>query len=99
MTKKIFTLTAILLTFAAQVFAQAPAAEDVFLPKIEKGPVGMIVYSVLGLIVLAAAFKMIDIITPGNLAKQIAEEKNLALAVVIAGAMLGISIIIASAII
>lgn len=99
MVKKIFVLSAFLLFGISNLYAQTTAHDDGFLPKIEKGPVGMIVYSLLGLIVLAIAFKMIDFLTPGNLAKQIAEEKNLALAVVIAGTMLGISIIIASAII
>ncbi len=89
----------LLLFGIADLYAQTTAHDEGLFPKIEKGPVGMIVYSLLGLIVLAVAFKMIDWLTPGNLAKQIAEEKNLALAVVIAGAMLGISIIIASAII
>jgi hypothetical protein len=99
MSKKFFTLIAFILLATVQVFAQAPHAEEGLIPKIEKGPVGMLVYSVLGLIILAGAFKMIDILTPGNLAKQIAEDRNIALAIVIAGAMIGISMIIASAII
>ncbi len=97
MMKKFLTLLSFLLIVAPQLFAQG--AEEGWLPKIEKGPVGMVVYSLLGFVLLAAAFKFIDILTPGKLATQIAEDKNMALAIVIAGTMISVSIIIAASII
>lgn len=60
--------------------------------------VGSLVYSFLGILVLVIAFVIIEKITILNLWKEIAEKKNNALAIMAAGFMLAIAIIIASAI-
>ena len=57
-----------------------------------------LVYSLLGLVVLAVGFYVFDRITPGNLWKEIREEKNIAVAIVVGAMALAISQIIASAI-
>ncbi len=57
-----------------------------------------VVYSALGLIILGISFKLFDMITPGNLWKEIVEEKNLALAITTAAMTLAIAHIVASAI-
>lgn len=60
--------------------------------------VGSLVYSFLGIFVLVIAFVIIEKITILNLWKEISEKKNNALAIMAAGFMLAIAIIIASAI-
>jgi uncharacterized membrane protein YjfL (UPF0719 family) len=60
--------------------------------------VAAIVYSALGISVLAVAFMIFDRITPGNLWKEIVEEKNVALAITTAAMTLAIAQIIAAAI-
>jgi uncharacterized membrane protein YjfL (UPF0719 family) len=69
------------------------------IPALEKGIIGTIVYTVLGLIMCVIGFKVVDWLIPGHLARQIAEEKNLAAGIVAAALILGICIIIAAAIV
>jgi putative membrane protein len=57
-----------------------------------------VVYSVLGLGMMILAFTVIDEITPGNLAEELTAKQNIALSIVVAAMVLGVSIIIASAI-
>lgn len=57
-----------------------------------------IVYSMLGILILAVAFIVFDKLTPGNLWKEVVEKQNIALAVIAAAMMLAMSNIIASAI-
>lgn len=67
-------------------------------PSLEKGIVGTLVYATVGLIMSIIGFKVVDWITPGNLAKQIGEGKNMAIALVASALILGICIIIAASI-
>jgi putative membrane protein len=60
--------------------------------------INSIVFSVLGLLIFAVGFWVVDKITPYNLWKEINQEKNVALAIVIGSISIGICIIIASAI-
>jgi putative membrane protein len=57
-----------------------------------------LVYSVLGIVVFGVAFKIIDTLTPYHLWRQLVEEKNVALAIVVASMALSIALIVASAI-
>lgn len=57
-----------------------------------------IVYSLLGLLILAFSFILFDKVTPGDLWKEIILEKNLPLAITVAAFTLAIAQIIASAI-
>ena len=59
--------------------------------------VASLIYSVLGVIVFCITFIFVDKLTPYDLWKQLVEEKNLALAVVVGAVGLGICIIIAAA--
>ncbi|MEW6777412.1 MAG: DUF350 domain-containing protein [Bdellovibrionota bacterium] len=64
-----------------------------------KGILSSVVYSVIGLVVLAAGFLIFDKATPSwDLSKEIVDKQNMAVAVVVAAVCLGISLIIASAI-
>ena len=57
-----------------------------------------LIYTGLGLILMILAFIIIDLLTPGNLRKQLVEEKNVALAILVGAALIGVSIIIGAAI-
>ena len=57
-----------------------------------------LIFSLIGLALFVAAFLFFDRITPGNFWKEILEEHNVALAVVVGAVTLGISLIVASAI-
>jgi uncharacterized membrane protein YjfL (UPF0719 family) len=57
----------------------------------------VLVFSVLGIILALLGYKVIDWITPGNMSKQIAEG-NTAMAILAGFMILGICLIIATAI-
>jgi uncharacterized membrane protein YjfL (UPF0719 family) len=57
-----------------------------------------VIYSVIGVAVFWLSFIIIDKITPYDLWKEIVEERNVALAAVVAAMCLGIAIIVAAAI-
>lgn len=60
--------------------------------------VASLVYSVLGIFILVAAFWIIEKITPENLYKEILEKHNIALAIVCAAFIIAVAIIISSSI-
>jgi putative membrane protein len=57
-----------------------------------------LVFAVIGIVVFVVAFVAIDKMTPYHLWKEIVEEKNLALAVLVGAMSIGICIIIAAAV-
>jgi putative membrane protein len=57
-----------------------------------------IVYAVLGIAIFSIAFVIIDKMTPYHLWKEIVEDKNVALAVLIGAMSIGMCIIIAAAV-
>ena len=57
-----------------------------------------LVFALLGIVVFLAAFVIVDRLTPYALWKEIIDEHNIALAILIGAIALGISIIIAAAI-
>ena len=57
-----------------------------------------LVFAFIGIAVFVSAFVVIDKLTPYDLWKQIVEEKNLALAVLVGAMSIGICIIIAAAV-
>jgi uncharacterized membrane protein YjfL (UPF0719 family) len=57
-----------------------------------------LVYSVLGILIFAIAFVLIDKLTPYHLWKEIVENKNVALAILIGALSIGMCIIIAAAV-
>ena len=60
--------------------------------------IGSVVYSVIGIFLVAIAFVIIDKITPYDLWKELIENRNQPLATVVAAFVLAISIIVAAAI-
>ena len=60
--------------------------------------VNSLVYTILGVTIFWLAFIIIDKITPYDLWKELVEEKNVALAIVVGAMCLGIAIIVGAAI-
>lgn len=60
--------------------------------------VSALVYTVLGILVFVVAFIIMDKVTPYHLWKEIVQEHNMALAILVGAMSIGICIIIASAI-
>ncbi|PYP17110.1 MAG: DUF350 domain-containing protein [Gemmatimonadetes bacterium] len=55
-------------------------------------------FALLGIVIFILAFVVVDRVTPYSLWKEIVEEKNVALAVLLGAASIGICVIIASAV-
>lgn len=69
-----------------------------FVP-LENGIIASIIYSFIGIVMAVLATKIVDWVTPGNLFRQLADEKNIPLAIFTGMFVLGICIIIAAAIV
>ncbi|UCH16687.1 MAG: DUF350 domain-containing protein [Burkholderiales bacterium] len=59
---------------------------------------GSILYALVGVVVFWVSFVVVDKLTPYNLWKEIVEEKNVALALVVGALAIAIGIIVAAAI-
>ena len=59
---------------------------------------GSILYAVIGVAVLWLSFLVIDKITPYDLWKEIVEDKNIALAIVVGAMFIALGLIVAAAI-
>lgn len=60
--------------------------------------IGAFVFSTIGLVVFLLGFIVIDKATPGDMWKEIIEERNVALAIVVGAVAIGIATIISAAI-
>ena len=60
--------------------------------------VSALAFSALGLVLFAVAFLIIVKVTPFSLRKEIEEDQNTALAIIIASVIIGIALIVSSAI-
>jgi putative membrane protein len=60
--------------------------------------VNAVVYAALGIIIFAIAFVLVDKLTPYHLWKEIVDDKNVALAILIGALSIGMCIIIAAAV-
>lgn len=56
------------------------------------------IYSILGIVIFSLSFVILDRLTPYNLWKEICENRNTALAIMVGAMSIGICIIIASAV-
>ena len=70
-----------------------------FWERLLQGLVGTLVFGTAGILLMALGFKVFDWMTPRvDIQKQLAERQNLAVAVVIAAIILGVSYVIATAV-
>lgn len=60
--------------------------------------VAAVIFAMLGNVLLLLSFILVDKLTPGNLWHQIAEEKNVPMAITVAAVILAVGMIISSAI-
>ncbi|MBL9130967.1 MAG: DUF350 domain-containing protein [Verrucomicrobiaceae bacterium] len=60
--------------------------------------INSLIYALLGVVVFIVSFIIMDKLTPYDLWKQLVVEKNVALAIVVGAAALGICVIVAAAI-
>ncbi len=61
------------------------------------GLVSTVIYAVLGLIIFAVSFRLMEFMTPFSISKELIEDENIALGVLMAGMIIGLSLIIAFA--
>ncbi|WP_177761431.1 DUF350 domain-containing protein [Flavobacterium sp. I3-2] len=61
------------------------------------GLTNSVVYSLVGIVILLIAYLIVEKLTPENSWKEIVENKNIALAIVFAAFIIGISLIISAA--
>ena len=61
--------------------------------------IATIVYSILGLVVFGVAFKIFVKLSPFSVRKEIEEDQNTALAIILGSVLIGLAIIIAAAIV
>jgi uncharacterized membrane protein YjfL (UPF0719 family) len=59
----------------------------------------VIIYSLLGIVILALALVVVDRLTPGTLWKELIEEHNVALAILMGAVVIAFSIVISAAIV
>ena len=93
----------LLLTLSALLFTQSLMAADVspttasWHAQTLMSAIGnVLIFAAIGIAAAIIGFKLFDIFTPGNLQKEIIENKNIAAAILAAAAILGVSIIIAA---
>jgi uncharacterized membrane protein YjfL (UPF0719 family) len=84
--------------FTCSTLAYAGPVGSSFTERLWHGVADTLIYTFLGLIMMVIAFKVKDALLPGDLGKQLIEEKNVAMAIVTAAFIIGISLIIAAAI-
>ena len=65
---------------------------------LQKTLIAALAFSALGILLFALAFLIIVKVTPFSLRKEIEEDQNTALAIIIASVIIGISLIVSSAI-
>ena len=59
----------------------------------------VVIYSFLGIVLLALALVVVDRMTPGTLWKELIEEHNMALAILMGAVVIAFSIVISAAIV
>lgn len=57
-----------------------------------------LLYGVVGIVLLASGYLMVDLLTPGHLGRRLAQDRNRNAGVIAASAMLAVGIIVTSAI-
>lgn len=70
-----------------------------FWEKLWQGAVGTVVFGILGILLAALGFKVFDWLTPRlDIEKELAEKNNIAVAILCAGIIIGVCVIVAVAV-
>jgi putative membrane protein len=68
------------------------------LQDLDEAVISSVTFAAIGIVVFVAAFWLMTKIAPFSIHKEIEEDQNIALAVIMAGVLIGISLIIAAAV-
>ena len=68
------------------------------MPNLINNAASAFVFAVIGLLIFTVSFYLFDRVTPYHLWKEILEDQNVALAIVVGAVSIGISLIVAAAI-
>jgi len=94
--KKVF----VFLLLTASILAQEVVAPKGKAPSLDLEHIlAVLVYSVMGIIIMVLAFVIIDLIHPRDIWGEIADKQNTAMAIIFGCMMVGIAIIVASAVV
>ena len=96
MKNPLISLTALLFTQSLLAADIPPAAASWHAQTLTSAIGNVLIFAAIGIAAAIIGFKLFDIFTPGNLQKEIIENKNVAAAILAAAAILGVSIIIAA---
>ena len=89
-----------LMALSLLLLSAGPAlAADTSMSGLTSGIIATVLYSLIGIIMATIGFKVVDWLTPGDLADEVANKGNRALAILAGSMILGVCIIIASAVI
>lgn len=92
----VFALAALQLSGAVPDAALASPIER---HSLATGLLNTAVYGLVGVVLAIIGYKLFDLCTPGNLHKEILENRNVAAAVVAAAVILGVSLIVVASIV
>ncbi len=86
-----------LASVATAAAAESPGTLTWHPQTLAQAVLNMLIFALLGIAVAVVGFKIFDKCTPGDLAKEILENKNVAAAIVGGAMILGVCIIVAAA--
>lgn len=83
-----------------KTFAQPNSLTGFFIPRDQllDATLSTLVFSLIGIILFAVAFWVIEKATPFSVRKEIEEDQNMAIALVIAAVIIGIALIVSAAV-
>ena len=79
-------------------FAQAAAVETWHANSLAQALLHTAIFSLVGTLLAIVGYKLFDLCTPGDLHEEIVKNRNLAAAIIGAAIILGVSIVVAAAI-
>ena len=95
--KKLLALS--LCVVPATLFAAETSAPSWHAQSLGEAILHMLIFVLVGIVAAIVGYKIFDKCTPGDLNKEIVENKNIAAAIVAGAVILGVSLIIAAAMI
>ncbi len=93
------TLVSSLVLPAAALAAEADPVSHLHSNSVPQALGLMVLFAMIGIAVAITGYRLFDKFTPGDLHKEIVENKNVAAAIIAGSVILGVSIIVAAAII
>ena len=91
------TVPAALPLFPLALRAAEPAASSWHAQSLGQAILYLILFSFIGILAAVLGYKLFDLCTPGNLHREIVENKNVAAAIVGGAVIVGVCIIVAAA--